>query len=333
MKELTRAGDSCCAEWNSIRPRRRLALRRLRDAPSRYPPQARRTCRHENHHLPPRHARRRLQPGAVAAEIWDEDVRLMQEAHVNVATLPVFGWVSLQPDEDTFTSSGWTRVMDKLHGGRHPRLPGDGHGFGAGLAGPEVPGRAARRGGRAIGASTATGTPSARIRPTSADCRSGLARKLAERYGNHPALEIWHVGNEYGSTATATSAPRRSATGCRRATARLEEVNERWYTTFWGHTYTDWSQIETPTRNGERTMQALLIDYDRFQSDSILELLRGRSRGSARDHARHSHHDESDGGVQAARLSQLGAGDGHRLVGLLPAARTRRRRRSPSSIR
>ena len=40
------------------------------------------------------------------SDVRDEDVRLMKLAHVNVATLPVFGWVSLQPDEDTWTSCG-----------------------------------------------------------------------------------------------------------------------------------------------------------------------------------------------------------------------------------
>ena len=51
------------------------------------------------------------------ADIWDEDVRLMREAHVNVATLPVFGWVSLQPDEDTFTFEWLDTVIDKLWAG------------------------------------------------------------------------------------------------------------------------------------------------------------------------------------------------------------------------
>src|ERR1051326_1607394 len=49
--------------------------------------------------------------------VWDDDVRLMQEAHVNVATLPVFGWVSLQPDEDTFTFDWLDRIVEKLHAG------------------------------------------------------------------------------------------------------------------------------------------------------------------------------------------------------------------------
>ncbi len=50
-------------------------------------------------------------------DIRDEDVRLMQKAHVNVATLPVFGWVSLQPDEDTWTFEWLDPVIDKLWAG------------------------------------------------------------------------------------------------------------------------------------------------------------------------------------------------------------------------
>ena len=47
-------------------------------------------------------------------EVWADDVRLMQEANVNVATLPVFGWVSLQPDEEIFTFEWLDEILDKL---------------------------------------------------------------------------------------------------------------------------------------------------------------------------------------------------------------------------
>src|SRR5438876_2568742 len=47
-------------------------------------------------------------------EVWREDVRLMRLAHVNVATVGVFSWVSLQPDEHTFTFEWLDRIMDLL---------------------------------------------------------------------------------------------------------------------------------------------------------------------------------------------------------------------------
>src|SRR4051812_24431591 len=46
--------------------------------------------------------------------IWREDMRLMRLAGVNVATVGVFSWVALQPDEQTFTFEWLDRVMDLL---------------------------------------------------------------------------------------------------------------------------------------------------------------------------------------------------------------------------
>ena len=201
--------------------------------------------------------------------VWDDDVRLMQEAHINVATVPVFGWVSLQPDEDTFTFEWLDRVLDKLHAG----------GISACLATatasvpawldqkyPDVlqvgsDGLKKKHGGRHV------------FCPNSPNFRRlsvGLARRLAERYKDHPALLVWHVSNEYGNYCYCDQCAAAFRGWLQHRYGSLDELNDRWTTRFWGHTYTDWSQIETPTRNGERSMQALLIDYDRFQSESIL---------------------------------------------------------------
>ncbi len=209
-------------------------------------------------------------------DVWDEDVRLMREAHVNVATLPVFGWVSLQPDEDTFTFEWLDRVLDKLHAG----------GVGACLATatasvpawldqkyPDVrqvgaDGVKKKHGGRHV------------FCPNSANFRRlavGLARRLAERYGSHPALRLWHVSNEYGNHCYCDQCAAAFRAWLLARYGSLDEVNDRWTTRFWGHTYTDWAQIETPTTNGERSMQALLIDYDRFQSESILDCYRAEA--------------------------------------------------------
>ena len=46
--------------------------------------------------------------------IWHDDMRLMRLAHVNVATVGVFSWVALQPDETTFTFGWLDRIMDLL---------------------------------------------------------------------------------------------------------------------------------------------------------------------------------------------------------------------------
>ena len=202
-------------------------------------------------------------------EIWDEDIRLMQEARINIATLPVFGWVSVQPDEETWTFDWLDTVIEKLTAG--------GIGLCLATATASVPawvdqkypevrvvdqnGVRHRHGGRHT------------FCPNSANFRrlsTTLARKIAERYSSHPSLLVWHIGNEYGTKCYCDLCAAAFRVWLQERYGTLAEVNDRWTTRFWGHTFTDWAQIETPTQNGERSMQALLIDYDRFQSESLL---------------------------------------------------------------
>ena len=40
--------------------------------------------------------------------VWDEDIGSCGEAGVNLATVGVFSWSLLEPEEDRYTSTGWT---------------------------------------------------------------------------------------------------------------------------------------------------------------------------------------------------------------------------------
>ena len=201
--------------------------------------------------------------------VWDDDVRLMRLAHVNVATLPVFGWVSLQPDEETFTFDWLDRIVEKLHaGGIRVCMATATASVPAWLDQkyPEVlrvdnQGRKLKHGNRH---SFCPNSPAFRRLSV------GLARRLGERYANNPALVAWHIGNEYGSACYCDTCAAAFRAWLEARYGSLAEVNRRWYTRFWGHTFTDFSQIEPPTHLADRSMQSLLIDYDRFQSESLL---------------------------------------------------------------
>jgi beta-galactosidase len=203
-------------------------------------------------------------------EIHDEDMRLMREAGWNIATLPVFGWVSLQPDEETFRFEWLDTLLDKMHA----------NGIAACLATataatpawldqkyPDVL-RVEKNGVRRKHGGRHTFCPHS---PNFRRLSTGLARRLAERYKDHPALAVWHVSNEYGNHCYCDLCAEAFREWTKKRYGTVEEVNRRWYLHFWGAAITDWSQIETPTTNGQRNFQGLLIDYDRFQSESILE--------------------------------------------------------------
>ena len=209
-------------------------------------------------------------------DIWDEDMRLMQMAHVNIVSLPVFGWVSLQPDEDTFTFEWLDDILDRMAK----------NGVSACLATataaqpawldqkyPDVlvtdeQGNRRKHGNRH---SFCPNSPNFRRLSTN------LARRIAERYKNHPALVMWHIGNEYGTYCYCEQCASAFRDWLQARYGSLEELNHRWVTTFWSHTFTDWHQIEPPFSNGERSMQALRLDYHRFQSDSLLNCFKAEA--------------------------------------------------------
>lgn len=207
-------------------------------------------------------------------ETWDEDIQLMRQCNFEVATLGVFSWTSLQPDEDHFTFGWLDTLFEKLTAsGRKICLATPSAAQPAWMSQryPDVlrvdaEGRRAHHGWRV------------NYCPTSPNYRRlavQMAQKLAERYHGQPALVAWHISNEYLGACYCDLCASAFRAWLKLRYASLDELNQKWWTTFWSHTYTDWSQIEPPYANGERSIHAQVIDYRRFQSAMMLECFIG----------------------------------------------------------
>lgn len=202
-------------------------------------------------------------------EVWDEDIALMRACHFNVATVGVFSWVSLQPAEDRFTFEWLDSVLDKLAAaGRYACLatPSAAQPAWMSQAYPDVL-RADDTGRRRHHGRRVNYCPNS---PNYRRLAAQMATRLAERYRDHPALVAWHVSNEYNRSCMCDTCAAAFRDWLQQRYGSLDELNRRWWTPFWSHTYTDWSQIEPPYANGEDRLQSLTIDYKRFQSDSML---------------------------------------------------------------
>jgi beta-galactosidase len=206
-------------------------------------------------------------------EVWPEDVRLMREAGVNLVSVAIFSWSRLQPREDAWDFGWLDRVMDLLH-----------------------------EGGVRVDLATATASPPPwlshahpEMLPVMADgawlwpgsrqhyCPSSpvyriaaarLVEAIATRYANHPALAMWHVGNEYGCHVAACFCDVSAEAfrmWLRRRYATIDELNRTWGTDFWSQRYSRWEEILPPRRTPTWPNPTQHLDFMRFSSDELLE--------------------------------------------------------------
>ncbi len=219
-------------------------------------------------------------------EVWDDDIRLMREAGVNLVSIGIFSWALLEPQEGTYDFSLLDEIIDRLHAAD----------IDVDLATPTASPPAwfcrAYPHARAV---TRDGTPLAFgsrgiVSPSSPEYRrasTAIAAKLAERYAQHPAVVLWHVHNEYGAPIT-ESYDEYSVAAFRlwlqRRYSSLDELNAAWGTNFWGQRYGAWDEIDAPHRSGTASNPAHRLDFHRFSSAALLECFTAE-RDAIRAHA------------------------------------------------
>ncbi|MGH3379605.1 MAG: beta-galactosidase [Actinoallomurus sp.] len=204
-------------------------------------------------------------------QVWEEDVRLMKEAGVSLVSVGIFSWASVEPRPGEYDFGWLDRVMDRLASGgvaaclatmtaspppwlttRHPEM-----------LTVRADGRTIWPGGRQHYCPSSPVYRSHAVR---------LAERIATRYAGHPALAIWHVGNEYGNVIPCHCDV--SALAFRRWLAdrygSVEGLNEAWSTRFWAQGYGSLEEVLPPRSPAPFANPAQDLDYARFTSDELL---------------------------------------------------------------
>ncbi|MBQ0001330.1 MAG: beta-galactosidase, partial [Clostridiales bacterium] len=97
--------------------------------------------------------------------------------------------------------------------------------------------------------------------------------KLAQKFGNHPGVIMWHISNEYGGDCHCPLCQEAFREWLKERYENIEEVNKRWATTFWSHTYNSFDQIESPSPRGEMSVHGLNLDWKRFVTERTRDFL------------------------------------------------------------
>lgn len=204
-------------------------------------------------------------------EVWDEDMRLMKLAGCNTMSMGIFSWTSLEPKEGEFNFVWLDTMMDKLAAnGAFAVLatPSGSKPAWLSAAYPEVC-RVNAQGLRDLHQGRHN---HCRTSPVYREKSRIMNMKLAERYQNHPALLVWHVSNEYNGGECHCPLCYEAFRDWlkKRYHNDLNELNHAWWSSFWSHRFTDWSQI----RPVDNSLHGLMLDWKRFTSDQTIDFFK-----------------------------------------------------------
>ena len=206
-------------------------------------------------------------------EVWDDDVRLMKKAGVNLVSVGIFSWAKIETSGGVYDFDWLDRIIDKL-------------------------GEA----GVAVDLASATASPPMWLtqahpevlwkdyrgdvcqpgarqhwRPTSPVFREyalKLCRAMAEHYKGNPYVVAWHVSNEYGCHNRfdySEDAEHAFQQWCEERYGTIDAVNDAWGTAFWAQRMNDFSEIVPPRFIGDGNFMnpGKLLDFKRFSSDAL----------------------------------------------------------------
>ena len=205
-------------------------------------------------------------------DILEKDLDMLEESGCNVVSLGIFSWSTLEPEEGVFHFDWLEDIINKLYergisvilatpSASRPKWLADKY--------PEVLRVDAERKRALYGFRHNHCYTS----PVYREKTAIINRKLAERFGNHPAVILWHISNEFGGECHCPLCQEAFRNWLKEKYKTIENLNDRWSTTFWSHTYNSFEQIESPSPIGETQLHALNLDWKRFVTHQTADFI------------------------------------------------------------
>lgn len=195
---------------------------------------------------------------------WDTDLALMEKAHIRFVRITEFAWSKLEPSEGHYDLD-WVDRAIRLAEKHHIYVV-----LGTPTAAPPAwltqkypetlrtmeDGRKDQHGNR---------QQFDWSDPKYRELAYKIAEQMAIRFGHDPDVIGWQIDNEYANASYGDDTKKQFQDWLKARYGTLDNLNNRWTTSYWSQTYTDWSQIPIETTYGN---PGLLLNWRLFVSDT-----------------------------------------------------------------
>lgn len=206
-------------------------------------------------------------------EILEKDIEYLKEAKINTVTIGMFSWAALEPEEGNYQLEWLEDRINRLYengisvilatpSGARPKWLADRY---QEVLRVREDGVLYKFGGRHNHCYTS---------PIYRKKVREINRQLAKRFGNHKAVILWHISNEYGGECHCKQCQKAFQIWLKDKYKTIDKLNECWNTTFWSHTYQDFSQVESPSSIGENAIHGLNLDWKRFVTAQTTDFMK-----------------------------------------------------------
>lgn len=197
-------------------------------------------------------------------DILSEDLRLMKLANMNSATVAIFAWSAIEPEEGDYRLEWLDKVISDLYDRGIYTILATPSGARPAWLDEKYP-EAMRTFDNGIKAHHGKRHNHCMSSPLYREKVANIDTVLAEHYKDNPAVKMWHISNEFCGECFCPLCQDNFRKFLRKKYHNdIGELNREWYTAFWGHTYNSFDQIEAPSPIAEDSIQAQMLDWKRF---------------------------------------------------------------------
>ncbi len=214
-------------------------------------------------------------------DILEADLKMMKKARVNCVSLGIFAWSALEKQDGEYDLDWLEEIISRLYeNGIYTDLATPSGARPAWLAEkyPEVL-RTDEHGQRRLFGERhnhCLTSPAYRRKVREIDLR------LSERFAAHPGVIMWHIGNEFSGDCFCPLCAAAFREWLKNKYGTVEELNRRWWTSFWSQRYSSFEQIDPPSPRGEMSNPSMQLDWRRFSTARCASFIRNEKEAIRR---------------------------------------------------